>query len=101
MLPTKFECCSSECQECSQGEYTQELQSVLKQRDEVTYAKWIHKKYQYQKMEMIDSGSDIAIQLQDLLKPLQFIHQRVIISHTTKSVTDLRVAFRGLYDSSF
>ena len=50
---------------------------------------------------MIDSGSDIAIQLQDLLKPLQFIHQHVIISHTTKSVTDLRVALRGLYDSSF
>ena len=40
--------------------------SVLEQTDEVTYAKWIHKNNQYKKMEIIDSGCDIAIQLQDL-----------------------------------
>ena len=34
-----FQCCSSECQECSQAEYTQELLSVLEETDEVTYAK--------------------------------------------------------------
>ena len=31
-----FECCSSECQECSQAEYTQGLMFVLEQKDEVT-----------------------------------------------------------------
>ena len=40
---------------------------LYKNKDEMTYAKWICKNNQYQKMEMINSGSDIAIQLQDLL----------------------------------
>ena len=56
-----FQCCSSECQECSQAEYTQELLSVLEETDEVTYAKWICKNNQYLKMEMINSVSDISM----------------------------------------
>ena len=69
-----FECCSSECQECSYAEYTHELLSVLEQTDEVAYARWIHKNNQYQKMEMIGSGVDIAIQLQNLLNKNLKLH---------------------------